>query len=95
MSVTTFTTQRPDDQEHAGLRVDNSFARQQKVLLHVLPLVFAISGVNFPIGVLIYWFVTNVWSMCQQFHVIRRMPAPPVGREGACTNGAPGRGSRR
>jgi YidC/Oxa1 family membrane protein insertase len=42
----------------------------------VLPLVFAISGVNFPIGVLLYWLTTNAWSMGQQFYVIRRMPAP-------------------
>jgi YidC/Oxa1 family membrane protein insertase len=26
--------------------------------------------------VLLYWFTTNVWSMGQQFYVIRRMPAP-------------------
>jgi YidC/Oxa1 family membrane protein insertase len=38
--------------------------------------VFAVSGVNFPIGVLLYWLTTNVWSMGQQFYVIRRMPAP-------------------
>ena len=31
---------------------------------------------NFPIGVLLYWLTTNVWSMGQQFYVIRRMPAP-------------------
>ena len=60
--------------------LDNPFAKQQKLLLYVLPLVFAVSGVNFPIGVLIYWFTTNVWSMCQQFYVIRRMPAPGLGR---------------
>ena len=35
--------------------LDNPFAQQQKILLYVLPLVFAVSGVNFPIGVLIYW----------------------------------------
>ena len=51
-------------------------AQQQKILLYVLPLVFAVSGVNFPIGVLIYWPTTNLWSMGQQFYVIRRMPAP-------------------
>jgi YidC/Oxa1 family membrane protein insertase len=56
--------------------LDNPFARQQKVLLYLMPIFFAISGVNFPIGVLIYWSVTNMWSMCQQFYVIRRMPAP-------------------
>ena len=56
--------------------LDNPFAKQQKMLLYVLPLFFAVSGVNFPIGVLLYWLTTNVWSMCQQFYVIRRMPAP-------------------
>ena len=56
--------------------LDNPFAKQQKVLLYLMPIFFAVSGVNFPIGVLIYWTVTNIWSMCQQFYVIRRMPAP-------------------
>ena len=64
--------------------LDNPFAQQQKMLLYVLPLIFAISGINFPIGVLIYWLTTNLWSMGQQFYVIRRMPAPGSrGREGA------------
>jgi YidC/Oxa1 family membrane protein insertase len=63
--------------------LDNPFAKQQKMLLYVLPLVFAVSGVNFPIGVLIYWFTTNVWSMCQQFYVIRRLPAPGSAAEKA------------
>ena len=50
--------------------------RQQKMMLYVLPLVFGIGGVNFPIGVLIYWTTTNLWTMGQQFFVIRRMPTP-------------------
>lgn len=52
------------------------FMRQQKMMLYVLPLVFGIGGVNFPIGVLIYWTTTNIWTMGQQFFVIRRMPTP-------------------
>jgi len=51
-------------------------AQQQKIMLYMLPLIFAFSGVNFPIGVLIYWTTTNIWSMGQQFYTIRRMPAP-------------------
>src|SRR6185437_1315705 len=47
-----------------------------KMLLYLMPLFFAISGINFPIGVLLYWLTTNIWSMGQQFYVIRRMPAP-------------------
>lgn len=52
------------------------FMKQQKMMLYVLPLVFGIGGVNFPIGVLIYWTTTNLWTMGQQFFVIRRMPTP-------------------
>ena len=77
MSATTFMTQHQLMRKNMpASALDNPFAKQQKVLLYVLPLVFAVSGVNFPIGVLIYWFTTNVWSMTQQFYVIRRMPAP-------------------
>jgi YidC/Oxa1 family membrane protein insertase len=77
MSATTFTTQRQLMMKNMpATALDNPFAQQQKILLYVLPLVFAVSGVNFPIGVLIYWLTTNLWSMGQQFYVIRRMPAP-------------------
>ena len=77
MSLSTFTTQRQlMTKNMPASALDNPFARQQKVLLYVLPLFFAISGINFPIGVLIYWLTTNLWSMGQQFYVIRRMPAP-------------------
>jgi len=77
MSVSTFTTQRQLMMKNMpASALDNPFAKQQKMLLYLMPLFFAISGVNFPIGVLLYWTTTNIWSMCQQFYVIRRMPAP-------------------
>lgn len=50
--------------------------RQQRILLYLLPLVFAFSGVAFPIGVMFYWLVSNFWTMAQQFVVIRNMPTP-------------------
>jgi YidC/Oxa1 family membrane protein insertase len=84
MSLTTFTTQRQLMRKNMpASALDNPFARQQKLLLYLMPIFFAISGVNFPIGVLIYWLTTNVWSMCQQFYVIRRMPAPGSPAEAA------------
>jgi len=77
MSATTFTTQRQLTMKNMPpAALQGPMAQQQKVLLYVLPLVFAFSGVNFPIGVLIYWTTTNVWSMGQQFYTIRRLPAP-------------------
>jgi YidC/Oxa1 family membrane protein insertase len=77
MSATTFLTQRQLTMKNMpASALDNPMARQQKMLMYILPLVFAFSGVNFPIGVLIYWSVSNMWSMGQQFYTIRRQPAP-------------------
>ncbi len=84
MSVTTFTTQHQLMRKNMpASALEGPFAQQQKILLYVLPLIFAVSGVNFPIGVLIYWLTTNVWTMGQQFYVIRRMPAPGSAAEKA------------
>ena len=74
MTVTTFLTQRQMIVKNTA--ADNPIVRQQKILLYVFPLVFAVGGINFPIGVLIYWFTTNLWSMGQQFWVIRNNPQP-------------------
>ena len=78
MSLTTFTTQR--QLMLKGMPKMNSsnnmMLQQQKIMLYAFPLIFAISGVNFPIGVLIYWSTTNIWTWGQQFYVIKRNPTP-------------------
>jgi YidC/Oxa1 family membrane protein insertase len=50
--------------------------RQQRILLYVLPFVFLFSGFTFAIGVMFYWLASNLWTMGQQFLVIRNMPTP-------------------
>jgi YidC/Oxa1 family membrane protein insertase len=50
--------------------------KQQKMLLYILPLVFIFSGIAFPLGVMFYWVFSNVWTMAQQFIVIRNSPTP-------------------
>ncbi len=74
MSGTTFLTQRQLIVKNTA--PGNPMVRQQKILLYVFPVVFAVGGINFPIGVLIYWFTTNLWTMGQQFYVIRNNPQP-------------------
>jgi YidC/Oxa1 family membrane protein insertase len=84
MAVSTFTSQHQLMRKNMpASALDNPMAKQQKWLIYLMPLFFAISGPNFPIGVLIYWVTTNVWSMGQQFYVIRRMPAPGSAAEKA------------
>ena len=74
MSLTTFITQRQPIVKNTA--ADNPIVRQQKLLLYVFPIMFAVGGINFPLGVLIYWLTTNLWSMGQQFWVIRNNPQP-------------------
>ena len=78
MSITTFTTQR--QLMLKGMpKMDSSnnmMLQQQKIMLYAFPVIFAVSGVNFPIGVLIYWSTTNLWTWGQQFYVIKRNPTP-------------------
>jgi YidC/Oxa1 family membrane protein insertase len=77
MTATTFTTQRQLMSKNMPAdAMSGQYAQQQKMLLYVLPLVFAVGGIAFPIGVLFYWTTTNLWTMGQQFYVIRRNPAP-------------------
>ena len=77
MSATTFTTQRQLTMKNMPQSaLDNPMAKQQRMLMYLMPLIFAFSGVYFPIGVLIYWLTTNLWSMGQQFYTIRKLPAP-------------------
>src|SRR5699024_2722078 len=54
----------------------NPMMQSQKMLLYVMPLIFGIGGIYFPLGVLIYWLVSNTWTMFQQMFIIRSMPAP-------------------
>ena len=78
MSATTFTTQR--QLMTKGMpKMDSSnnmMLQQQKIMLYLFPVIFAVSGVNFPVGVLIYWSTTNFWTWGQQYYVIKRNPTP-------------------
>ncbi|MFE7631997.1 membrane protein insertase YidC [Kocuria sp. NPDC057446] len=77
MSASQFFTQKQLTAKNMSEAAKASpMYRQQQMMLYLFPLVFAIGGINFPIGVLIYWTVSNVWSMGQQWWVIRNNPTP-------------------
>src|SRR5690625_2190432 len=77
MSASMLFTQRQLTMKNMpASALDNPMARQQKMLMYLLPGVFVISGISFPIGVLLYWTTSNIWSMGQQWWVIRNSPTP-------------------
>ncbi|MFD6528586.1 membrane protein insertase YidC [Streptomyces sp. NPDC060184] len=76
MSASQFFTQRQLMTKNVDLSVKTPYMQQQKMLMYVFPLIFAVMGINFPVGVLVYWLTTNVWTMGQQMYVINQNPTP-------------------
>lgn len=76
MSGSQFYTQRQLMTKNVDTTVKTPFMQQQKMLMYVFPVMFAVFGINFPVGVLVYWLTTNVWTMGQQMYVIRNNPTP-------------------
>ena len=72
MTACQFVTQKlAASRAMAGQDSDSPLVRQQRILLYVLPLVFGAGGIFFPIGVLVYWTVSNLWTLGQQSLVSR------------------------
>jgi YidC/Oxa1 family membrane protein insertase len=77
MTASQFYTQLQIMSKNQTPEMKNSpMYRQQRILLYILPVVFLFSGLAFPIGVMFYWLTSNVWTMVQQWLVIRNMPTP-------------------
>ena len=74
MCATTFYTQR-QIMSRSG-PVEGQAAMIQKVMLYGMPISLFITGFFFPIGVLLYWFTNNLWTLGQQFYILRKMPPP-------------------
>lgn len=55
---------------------DNPMVQQQKMLMYVMPLFLGIIYLFAPLGVLVYMLTSNLWTMGQQFYVLRNNPTP-------------------
>jgi YidC/Oxa1 family membrane protein insertase len=72
MAATTFISQR-QLMARSGPAANAQMAQTQKVMLYIFPAFMLFYGFEFPVGVLLYWLTTNLWSMGQQRIVLRRM----------------------
>jgi YidC/Oxa1 family membrane protein insertase len=75
MVITTYVTQRQMI-ARTGPVADPQQAMVQKLMLYGVPASLLVSGSIFPIGVVVYWVTTNLFSMGQQFYVLKKMPPP-------------------
>jgi YidC/Oxa1 family membrane protein insertase len=87
--ATTFLTIRQSQKRGMmpAATPDNPMANSQKYMTYIMPF-FALTGLYWPFGLVLYWVTTNVWTMGQQFILGRRYPytpPAPVG-DGAATS---------
>lgn len=74
MCFTTYYTQK-QIQRRSG-PVEGQAATIQKLLLYGMPISLFVSGFFFPILVLLYWFTNNLWTLGQQFYILKKLPPP-------------------
>jgi len=74
MCLTSYYTQK-QIQRRSG-PVEGQAAMVQKLMLYGMPLGLLVSSGFFPIGVLLYWFTNNLWTLGQQFYILKKMPPP-------------------
>ena len=80
-SLTTFLTVRQSVTRSINQMPDNPMAQQQKILMYISPL-FAFFSLNFPLGLIMYWVTTNLWTLGQQHWFYSRHPMPKFDAKG-------------
>jgi YidC/Oxa1 family membrane protein insertase len=71
---------------------DNPMASSQKYMTYIMPF-FALTGLYWPFGLVLYWCTTNVWTLGQQYILGRRYPyTPPAADDAATASAAKGVG---
>jgi YidC/Oxa1 family membrane protein insertase len=61
---------------------DNPMASSQKYMTYIMPF-FALTGLYWPFGLVLYWVTTNVWTLGQQYILGRRYPFTPPAADGS------------
>lgn len=88
MVFTTYMTSRQMILK-TGWAEDRQQKMMQRLMLYGIPATLLISGVMFPLGVVLYWVISNGFSLGQQMWVLRKYP-PPKMASGTKTAGKPG-----
>jgi YidC/Oxa1 family membrane protein insertase len=64
-------------QAASTLLMPNTMDPRQRYMFLALPFIFVIFVIRFPVGLMLYWITTNLWTVGQQF-VLRKLMPPPV-----------------
>jgi YidC/Oxa1 family membrane protein insertase len=83
-ATTTFMTVRQSMKRGMTPQMDpnNPMASSQKMMQYIVP-VFALSGLYWQYGLVLYWVTTNLWTLGQQYVLFKRFPPPVLATAGA------------
>jgi YidC/Oxa1 family membrane protein insertase len=92
--TTTFMTVRQSTKRGMTPQMtpDNPMAASQKYMAYIVPL-FALSGLYWQFGLVLYWVTTNLWTLGQQYVLFKRYPMTPATAAGPASDGKPATGS--
>ena len=93
-AATTFLTMRQSAKrgmmQQGPVDPDNPAANMQKYMMYIAPF-FALTGLYWQFGLVIYWVTTNVWTLGQQHFLFRNLPIVGSATVGAsAVQAAPG-----
>src|ERR1700759_1804892 len=90
-ATTTFLTVRQSVKRgigQVGQDPNNPMANSQKYMMYIAPL-FALSGLYWQFGLVMYWVTTNLWTLGQQYVLFRNMAPITAGAADAASATAP------
>ncbi len=87
--TTTYLTVRQSMRRNlVGGTADNPMMQSQKMMAYVAPL-FALTGLYWQFGLVMYWLTTNLWTLGQQHYIFSKYPPPATAAAGGQGGGGP------
>jgi YidC/Oxa1 family membrane protein insertase len=76
-AITTFLSVRQSMKrglmQNPAAAEDNPMAGAQKYMVYIAPL-FALSGLYWQFGLVLYWMTSNIWQLGQQYFLFKKIP---------------------
>jgi YidC/Oxa1 family membrane protein insertase len=94
-ATTTFLTVRQSVKRgigQVGQDPNNPMANSQKYMMYIAPL-FALSGLYWQFGLVMYWVTTNIWTLGQQYVLFRNFTPLTTGADAASATAPAAKGT--
>ncbi len=78
LPIITAMTQMASSKLTVTPPTDPQQAQMQKMMLYFMPIFILVITYSFPSGLMLYWLISNLWQVLQQYWVNKLIKRPPV-----------------